>query len=83
MSMFLQKQASLDDNISKMAPKLKLFQVCLKKDQKMHESSIINDLTWFKNPPVETTFIEFQRNPDLRRNFYTEYMLQHNFMTEV
>ena len=49
----------------------------------MHESKVIDDLTWFKNPPVETTFIEFQRNPELRRSFYTEYMLQHNLITEV
>ena len=49
----------------------------------MHESKIIYDLTWFKNPPVETTYVEFQKNPELRRSFYTEYMLQHNLMTEV
>lgn len=49
----------------------------------MSESKILDDLTWFKNPPVETTFIEFQRNPELRRSFYTEYLLQHNFLTEV
>jgi len=49
----------MDDDISKLAPKLKIFQISLKNEQKMHESKIIDDLTWFKNPPVETTFIEF------------------------
>jgi hypothetical protein len=59
LGLFLQKQVTSADSMVSAAPKLKIFQVCLKNEQKMHESKVIDDLTWFKNPPVETTFIEF------------------------
>jgi len=64
-------------------PPLKIYQVCQRSLPTYERQKTVEGLTKFRNLPGQYTFVEFQKNIQLRRKYFMQALNEENVLREV